>query len=200
VTWQLLLMTVIAHLGVVAAVFGLFYGVPSLARSSYRYRLWTLRDQIWDAVHRSDGVDVEEGERLLTVVESRIRSVHNWSAVTLLSAMYAIHRHKPEDLSKLDEAAEALPAAHGYQDPVLRRFAEDVEDLSIRYMRWATGFGWFRRPVVKLMGRWDVAVQGGAEDAVEAAGDSIDREFQILVASLRPRLIDRNGRLSGVAR
>lgn len=181
--WQLFVLAVLSHVAVVAAVFGVIYGVPSLARSAYRYRLWGVRDELWDAVFRGELVGVAEAERLLASVEMRIRSVHNWSAVSLLSAMYAMHRHLPEKVQDLRTTGSS-GAPESYRHPRVIGYARRVERLSLRYMRWATGFGWFRRPVVGLMQRWGAPVHDdGSDDDVEAAGDAVDREFFDLVSN-----------------
>lgn len=178
-SWQWLILVVVSHLAAVVAVFGLLYGLPSLARSAYRYRLWNLRDELWDAVYRGHLQGVEEGASLLQAVEQRIRSVHQWSAVRFLSATYAIYRHVPYLLDDINK--KLLDATtREYTNPLVAEYAARADDLSGRYMRFATAFGWFPRPMMALVARFGARITPESRDEVEAAGDSIDREFRNL--------------------
>ncbi|HEX9889012.1 MAG TPA: hypothetical protein VGA69_06010 [Nitriliruptorales bacterium] len=183
-TWQLVVWTVLAHVAVVVTVFAIVYGLPSVARSAYRYRLWSIRDDLWDDVHRGELRGREDGQRLLQSVEARINSVHDWSAVRLLSVAYAMSRHAPEQMLR----RQGQDDGHTSSDPRVADYERRVDDLTVRYLRFATGVGWFRRPVVLALSRMGVELTPRSSRDVQAAGASIDREYRALAARLEAAL------------
>src|SRR6058998_2447683 len=82
--------------------------VPATLTSLMRYRLWHIRDDLYDEIQQNKFVDKDEPLRALKEVERIIESAPGLSAANVLVVALLARGHKPEHARPAD-ASRACP-------------------------------------------------------------------------------------------
>lgn len=123
--WLAATMLVINALLAPVAIFVLF---PACQRSVFRYKLWALRDELWDAAYESDIADDHHVLALKERIEDSICSADSLTARRILPLIAAVETTRPELARKAVERARAtLHDGHRIERPAI------VTEVEIKY-------------------------------------------------------------------
>ncbi len=81
----------------------LFKIVPACATSSFRYRLWRIRDEVCDEVAAGEYRDPEQAQALVRLLEASIENADDLSALNVWMLHVASRGKTPPDIFHLDD-------------------------------------------------------------------------------------------------
>ena len=170
---------------VVAAAYTLFFGVRRYQCSLFRYKLWEVRDEVWDGLRRGQFDNPLDGQKFVTQVETKIRAADDFTISNAILASVTMGRARragvipPEEPRKRPVSPELVP----YEDRVAK--------ATIHYLLAGSVLGWAIAPAVGLsllIGHLSPRHRDGPHRPDK--DDGVDARFADVVANYTGRVVE----------
>jgi hypothetical protein len=88
-----------------AMIVALFFAIPAATVSILRYRLWAVRDKLFDQIHGGVYADAEQPSRLLRQIEMTIEVFDELTLLNMLLAGLLMREEQPQGPPQFDPQA-----------------------------------------------------------------------------------------------
>lgn len=157
-----LVASAVVILSAVLIVWVPFVVWPRFQRSRYRYKLWALRDELWDGLH--DGVipPSDAAARLLRDLETQIRHAPTYAAVAWL-VTYSVLRGDRQAMRwiRRQGAAKAAALASAPAAEHLESLRTRMNAAAVHHFVWGSSAGVVLTPLLAVLVRGRDVVRGG---------------------------------------
>lgn len=121
--------------------------IPSCCTSLFRYRLWQLRDEVFDEIYVGTFDDSEQPERLVDLLEVAIAQSHEVTVFRLLLMRWS-NRNLPQASRSDVYPFESLTE---HDKPLMKQRLDRFESIIIRHVAFGSPSGWIAIAILAPM-------------------------------------------------